>query len=75
MQENTFDGERIVRERAEAERARQLVEAAQPALFVPKKTTMKNHPYRLCAGDLVRIQPKPALVRISPQSEIPILNR
>ena len=111
MQENTLDGERIARERAEAERARHLAEAAQPALFTPKKTAMKNHPYRLRAGDRVsyagqpcnvvrvndcaavvavtkparefttlfgvrvRIQPKPALVRISPQSEIPILNR
>ena len=26
-------------------------------------------------GVRVRIQPKPALVRISPQSEVPILNR
>jgi hypothetical protein len=26
-------------------------------------------------GQRVRIQPKPALVRISPQSEVPILNR
>jgi hypothetical protein len=26
-------------------------------------------------GVLVRIQPKPGLVRISPQSEVPILNR
>lgn len=111
MQETTLDGERIARERAEAECARQLAETAQPALFAAKRTTAENHPYRLRAGDLVRyagqpcnvvrvndcaavvavarparefttlcgvrvrIQPKPALVRISPQSEIPILNR
>jgi hypothetical protein len=111
MPETTLDGERIARERAEAERARQLAEAAQPALFAPRKTAPESHPYRLRAGDLVRyvgqpcnvvrvndcaavvavlkparefttlcgvrvrIQPKPALVRISPQSGIPILNR
>jgi hypothetical protein len=113
MLETTLDGERIARERAEAEHARQLAEKAQPALFAPKRTspTKENHPYRLRAGDLVRyagqpcnvvrvndcaavvavkkparefttlfgvrvrIQPKPALVRISPQSEITILNR
>jgi len=113
MLETTIDGERIARERAEAEHARQLAEAAQPALFAPKPTApaTENHRYRLRAGDLVNysgqpcnvvrvndcaavvavkkparefttlfgvrvhIQPKPALVRISPQSEIPILNR
>jgi hypothetical protein len=53
MQENTLDGERIAHELAEAERARQLAEAAQPALFTSNKTTMKNHPYRLRAGDRV----------------------
>jgi len=111
MLETTLDGERIARERAEAERARQLAEAAQSALFAPTKTAPESHAYRLRAGDLVRyagqpcqivrvndcaavvavarparefttlcgvrvrIQPKPALVRISPQSEIPILSR
>jgi hypothetical protein len=29
------DGDRLVRERDEADRARRLVEAAQPALFTP----------------------------------------
>jgi hypothetical protein len=31
--ENTLDGERIARERAEADHARRMAEAAQPALF------------------------------------------
>jgi hypothetical protein len=34
--EATLDGERITREQAEAERARQLAEAAQAALFIPQ---------------------------------------
>ena len=45
MQENTLDGERIAHERAEAEHARQLAEAAQAAFFTSNKATMKN-PYR-----------------------------
>jgi hypothetical protein len=37
--ETGLDGERITRERAEADHARRMAEAAQPALF----TTTKNH--------------------------------
>ena len=106
--ESTLDGERITRERDEADRARQEAEAAQTGLFTRRKVVS---PYRLREGDIVRyegepcpvvrvndcaavvavarparefttlfgkrvrLQPKPALVRISPQSEIPILNR
>jgi hypothetical protein len=39
MTETGLDGDRIARERAEADRARRLAEQAQPALFA---TT--NHP-------------------------------
>ena len=35
--ETTLDGERIAREQAEAEHARQLAQTAQPALFTPKE--------------------------------------
>jgi hypothetical protein len=38
--ETGLDGDRIVRERAEADRARQLAEAAQAALFT---TTQNEH--------------------------------
>jgi len=37
MSENAVDGERITRERAEAEKARAHAEAAQAALFSPAK--------------------------------------
>ena len=40
IQESGIDGERIVRERAEADNARRLAEAAQAALF---STTHKDH--------------------------------
>ena len=35
MQETGLDGDRLARERDEAERARALAEKAQPALFTP----------------------------------------
>ena len=35
FQETTLDGERIARERDEADRARRVAEAAQPGLFTP----------------------------------------
>ena len=37
MQETGVDGERLARERAEAEQARQLAETAQAALFTPNE--------------------------------------
>jgi len=33
-----LDGERIIQERAEADRSRQIAEAAQAVLFTPKKS-------------------------------------
>jgi hypothetical protein len=36
--ESTLDGERLARERDEAEKARILAEAAQTALFTPSKS-------------------------------------
>jgi len=39
MAETGLDGDRITRERSEADRARRMAEAAQPALF----TTTQNH--------------------------------
>jgi hypothetical protein len=38
IQETGLDGERLARERDEAEQARQLAEAAQAALFTPNET-------------------------------------
>ena len=109
--EVTLDGERIARERAEAEHARQRAESAQASFFIARKPGINRRSCRLRAGDVirfegkdcavvrvndcaavvaetkpprefttlfgkcVRIQPKPALVRISAQSEVPILNR
>ena len=37
--------------------------------------TKQTREFTTLLGARVRIQPKPSLVRISPQSEIPILNR
>jgi hypothetical protein len=34
MQENGLDGDRVARERNEADRAREIAEAAQAALFI-----------------------------------------
>ena len=50
--EVSLDGDRIARERAEAEQARLSAEAAQAVLFTNKKTTMNNSS-RLHAGDCV----------------------
>jgi hypothetical protein len=50
--EVSLDGDRIARERAEADQARLAAEAAQAALFTNKKTTMNNSS-RLHAGDVV----------------------
>lgn len=41
MAETTLDGERITRERGEADHARRMAEAAQAALF--NTTTSKDH--------------------------------
>jgi len=38
IQDTGLDGERIIRERSEADRARQIAEAAQAVLFTPKKS-------------------------------------
>jgi hypothetical protein len=38
IQDTGLDGERIAREHAEADRARNLAEAAQAALFIPNQT-------------------------------------
>jgi hypothetical protein len=52
--EVSLDGDRIARERAEAEQARLAAEAAQAALFTNKKPTMNNS-FRLHAGDVVAV--------------------
>ena len=52
--ETTLDGQRIAREREEAERARCQAEAAQGALLAPRRAPLKfASPYRLRAGDVV----------------------
>src|SRR5438128_1891609 len=50
--EVSLDGDRIARERAEAEQARLAAETAQEALFTNQKPTMNNS-FRLHAGDVV----------------------
>jgi hypothetical protein len=112
FQESTLDGERIARDREQAEQARRDADRAQSRLFQSFKRKQRDvHSFRLREGDTirygdqscrvvrvtdcsavvaitrpprefttvfgahVRIQPKPALVRISPNSEVPILNR
>lgn len=112
IQDTALDGDRISRERAEADRARHAAASRQARLFASPKLPMKTLlSFRLRVGDVirlagkpchvlrvtdcsavvavpkqprefttlfgvhVRIQPKPGLVRISPQSEVPILNR
>jgi hypothetical protein len=46
FQETTLDGERIARERAEADRARSLAEAAQTALFQSEPVAENRHSRR-----------------------------
>jgi hypothetical protein len=44
IQETGLDGDRITRERADADRARRLAEAAQAGLFTPKPKARSHRP-------------------------------
>jgi hypothetical protein len=68
--EVSLDGDRIARERAEAEQARLAAEAAQAALFTNKKPTMKNSS-RLHAGDVVAYAGQPCrVVRVTESAAV-----
>lgn len=61
--ERTLDGDRIAREQAEAERARRAAESKQARLFASPKLQMETlSPFRLRAGDVVRLAGKPCHV-------------
>jgi len=63
--EVSLDGDRIARERAEADERRREAEAAQAALFTTTLKTMKNS-FRLHAGDVVAYAGQPCrVIRVS----------
>jgi hypothetical protein len=68
--EVSLDGDRIARERAEADERRREAEAAQAALFTNKKPTMKNSS-RLHAGDVVAYAGQPCrVVRVTESAAV-----